>query len=56
MCSNRKRERGNWWYVRGDNTLAIQCYRRALDYLDEATGGIQVEPDNAADDPVSAEL
>lgn len=33
--SNRKRERGNWWYTRGENNLAIQCYRRALDYLDE---------------------
>lgn len=48
---NRKRERGNWWYGRGENTLAIQCYRRALDYLDEAVGGIQIEPDNALDDP-----
>lgn len=47
---NRKRERGNWWYGRGENTLAIQCYRRALDYLDEAVGGIQIEPDNAIND------
>lgn len=31
---NSKRERGNWWYSRGDNTSAIQCYRRALEYLD----------------------
>lgn len=53
ICRNRKRERGNWWYGRGENTLAIQCYRRALDYLDEAVGGIQIEPDNAVDDPVS---
>lgn len=35
FCRNKKRERGNWWYTRGENTLAIQCYRRALDYLDE---------------------
>ncbi|KAL1501200.1 hypothetical protein ABEB36_006574 [Hypothenemus hampei] len=35
QIGNRKRERGNWWYQRGENTLAIQCYRRALDYLDE---------------------
>ena len=48
---NRKRERGNWWYGRGENTLAIQCYRRALEYLDEATGGIQIEPDNPLEDP-----
>uniref|UniRef100_A0A1B6CIU3 peptidylprolyl isomerase n=1 Tax=Clastoptera arizonana TaxID=38151 RepID=A0A1B6CIU3_9HEMI len=32
---NRKRERGNWWYSRKEYTLAIQCYRRALDYLDD---------------------
>ncbi|XP_046437656.1 peptidyl-prolyl cis-trans isomerase FKBP8-like isoform X1 [Daphnia pulex] len=31
---NAKRERGNWWYSRGDFTSSIQCYRRALDYLD----------------------
>ncbi|KAI9556257.1 hypothetical protein GHT06_018831 [Daphnia sinensis] len=31
---NAKRERGNWWYSRGDYTSSIQCYRRALDYLD----------------------
>ncbi|XP_056638956.1 peptidyl-prolyl cis-trans isomerase FKBP8 [Diorhabda sublineata] len=36
---NKKRERGNWWYTRGENTIAIQCYRRALDYLDEVEGG-----------------
>ncbi|KAF5307152.1 hypothetical protein FQR65_LT00668 [Abscondita terminalis] len=38
---NVKKERGNWWYSRGENQLAIQCYRRALDYLDEVEGGIQ---------------
>ncbi|ODM89632.1 Peptidyl-prolyl cis-trans isomerase FKBP8 [Orchesella cincta] len=38
---NRKRERGNWWYGRGESSLAIQCYRRALEFLDEAEGGIQ---------------
>lgn len=35
---NKKRERGNWWYTRGENNIAIQCYRRALDYLDEVEG------------------
>ncbi|RZB40286.1 peptidyl-prolyl cis-trans isomerase FKBP8 [Asbolus verrucosus] len=40
LQGNKKRERGNWWYGRGENTLAIQCYRRALDYLDEVEGGI----------------
>ncbi|XP_060536324.1 peptidyl-prolyl cis-trans isomerase FKBP8 [Cylas formicarius] len=40
---NKKRERGNWWYQRGDNTQAIQCYRRALDYLDEVESGTMCE-------------
>lgn len=31
--SNKKRERGNWWFSRSECTLAIQCYRRALEYL-----------------------
>ncbi|KAK9709918.1 Tetratricopeptide repeat [Popillia japonica] len=39
---NKKRERGNWWYGRGENALAIQCYRRALDYLDELEGGVKM--------------
>ncbi|KAG5899548.1 hypothetical protein JTB14_008234 [Gonioctena quinquepunctata] len=39
LKGNKKRERGNWWYTRGENNLAIQCYRRALDYLDEVEGG-----------------
>ncbi|XP_076764044.1 peptidyl-prolyl cis-trans isomerase FKBP8 [Xylocopa sonorina] len=30
---NKKRERGNWWFTRNEPTLAIQCYRRALEYL-----------------------
>jgi len=33
---NRKKERGNYWYSRKDHTLAIQCYRRALEYLDDS--------------------
>ncbi|XP_015520956.1 peptidyl-prolyl cis-trans isomerase FKBP8 [Neodiprion virginianus] len=37
---NKKRERGNWWYSRDEASLAVQCYRRALDYLDETKGGI----------------
>jgi len=44
ICRSRKRERGNWWYGRKENTLAIHCYRRALEYLDEAEGGIQYNP------------
>lgn len=37
ILANSKRERGNWWYLRQDSTKAIQCYRRALDILDDAT-------------------
>ncbi|KAF4528212.1 hypothetical protein B566_EDAN016833 [Ephemera danica] len=40
---NKKRERGNWWYQREEHSLAIQCYRKALEYLDEAEGGITME-------------
>lgn len=32
---NRKRERGNFWYERNEFNLAIQLYRRALEYLDD---------------------
>uniref|UniRef100_A0A1Y1KRE4 peptidylprolyl isomerase n=1 Tax=Photinus pyralis TaxID=7054 RepID=A0A1Y1KRE4_PHOPY len=45
---NDKRERGNWWYSRGENQIAIQCYRRALEYLDEVEGGIQFPTDDKA--------
>ncbi|XP_011698872.1 PREDICTED: peptidyl-prolyl cis-trans isomerase FKBP8-like isoform X2 [Wasmannia auropunctata] len=31
---NKKRLRGNWWFIRKDFTFSIQCYRRALDYLE----------------------
>nr|XP_022921247.1 peptidyl-prolyl cis-trans isomerase FKBP8-like [Onthophagus taurus] len=48
---NNKRKRGNWWYGRGENMLAIQCYRRALDYLDELEGGIK-DP-NSSDNEIS---
>ncbi|KAH0560442.1 peptidyl-prolyl cis-trans isomerase FKBP8 [Cotesia glomerata] len=30
---NKKRERGNWWFSRDEPTMAIQCYRRALEFL-----------------------
>lgn len=32
-----KRERGNFWYSRGEFSCALQCYRRALDFLDDST-------------------
>ncbi|KAM7312505.1 peptidyl-prolyl cis-trans isomerase FKBP8 [Ixodes scapularis] len=30
-----KRERGNFWYGRGEFSNAAHCYRRALDFLDD---------------------
>ncbi|XP_059489738.1 peptidyl-prolyl cis-trans isomerase FKBP8 isoform X2 [Neocloeon triangulifer] len=54
----KKRERGNWWYSRNEHTLAVQCYRRALDFLD-SDGGITagVEPRDSVEDlkPIFAE-
>ncbi|KAJ6637366.1 Peptidyl-prolyl cis-trans isomerase FKBP8 [Pseudolycoriella hygida] len=32
---NRKRERGNFWYERNESNIAIQLYRRALEYLND---------------------
>jgi len=32
---NRKRTRGNFWYTRHDYTSAIQCYRKAGEFLDD---------------------
>lgn len=33
--SDRKRQRGNFWYDRSEYNLAIQLYRRSLEYLDD---------------------
>jgi len=38
---NLKRERGNRWYSRGEHSLAVQCYRKAAEYLDDQ----QIEED-----------
>jgi len=37
----RKRERGNRWYSRGEYSLSVQCYRKAVEYLDDK----QIEED-----------
>lgn len=29
----RKKDKGNWWYARNENTLALHVYRKALQYL-----------------------
>jgi len=43
---NRKRERGNFWYERNESNLAIQLYRRALEYLNDNGPGIEVPTKN----------
>lgn len=35
FISDHKRQRGNFWYDRGEYNLAIQLYRRSLEYLDD---------------------
>jgi len=35
--SLKKKERGNWWYSRGDGHKAIQCYRAAINQLADST-------------------
>ncbi len=42
----QKRERGNLWFSRSEFTLAIQCYRKAAEYLDDK----QIEEDMEAGD------
>jgi len=43
---NRKRQRGNWWYEREESSLAVQCYRRAIEFFDETEGGIKYPDEN----------
>lgn len=46
---NKKRERGNFWFERNEYNMAIQCYRKALQYLDEASvGSLQDGPSNTS--------
>ncbi|XP_053685425.1 peptidyl-prolyl cis-trans isomerase FKBP8 [Sabethes cyaneus] len=53
---NKKRLRGNFWMKRQEYNLAIQSYRRALEYLDESEGGI-TNPTASGDlEPSNAEL
>lgn len=43
----KRKHRGNWFYARGDNSFAVQCYRRSIDFLDSS---------NMKTDDVSEEL
>ncbi|XP_015109871.1 peptidyl-prolyl cis-trans isomerase FKBP8-like [Diachasma alloeum] len=47
---NRKRERGNWWFARDEPTLAIQCYRRALDFLQPSGDDHKKKPEDVITD------
>lgn len=51
QIGKRKRERGNWWFTRDEPTMAIQCYRRALDFL-----SLSVEESSATDTELQALL
>ncbi|XP_044736568.1 peptidyl-prolyl cis-trans isomerase FKBP8 [Chrysoperla carnea] len=53
---NKKRERGNWWYARNESNYAIQCYRRALDYLDDVEGGITEPTEDGDLKPTDSDL
>lgn len=33
---SKKKSRGNWWYLRNENSSAVQSYRRALEFLDSS--------------------
>jgi len=43
MIGNEKRNRGNTWYTRGEFSQAIQCYRKAVEYLDDESIDKEVE-------------
>lgn len=53
---NKKRLRGNFWMKRQEYNLAIQSYRRALEYLDESEGGITNPTESGQLEPTNAEL
>ena len=40
---NEKRLRGNRWYSRGDHSMAVQCYRKAVEYLDDESIESEIE-------------
>lgn len=53
---NKKRLRGNFWMKRQEYNLAIQSYRRALEYLDESEGGITDPTESGNLEPTNGEL
>lgn len=41
---NRKKERGNYWFKRNEFNLAIQLYRKAIEYFDENVDAPEAAP------------
>jgi len=50
QIGNKKKERGNWWYLRGENHFAAQCYKKALEFLDFYVEGSDNLPGNDGPD------
>lgn len=40
----RKKERGNYWFKRNEFNLAIQLYRKAIEYFDENVDSADAPP------------
>ncbi|XP_043483886.1 peptidyl-prolyl cis-trans isomerase FKBP8 [Leptopilina heterotoma] len=53
---NKKRERGNWWFTRNEPALAMQCYRRALDFLSPAKSETSFSEDGVEETESDADL
>lgn len=53
---NKKRERGNFWFDQKEYNLAIQLYRRALEYLDDIEGGITDPTEDGNLTPTNTQL
>ena len=45
LIGKRKRERGNFWFSRGDYTSAVQCYRKAGEFFDDEKLDLEVPID-----------
>lgn len=33
LLRQKKKDKGNWWYARNENTMALHVYRKALQYF-----------------------
>lgn len=56
IIGNKKRERGNFWFDQKEYNLAIQLYRRALEYLDDIEGGITDPTETGEIAPTNSQL